>query len=299
MPRHHLAPRRLRLLVAGLLAVVALAGCELRLTVPEGPAPLRYRDLLFSSVTTTSAITYGSAVDQRGVRQDLLLDLYRPTGDTHRHRPAVVFVHGGGFDGGSRTSAEIVDQATVLARKGYVTASIAYRLAPSGCGATVTTSCLTGIRDAKHDAQAAVRFLRAHAAEHGIDAGRIAVAGTSAGGITALNVAYGSGDVGTSGTPGVASTVRAAVSLSGASITTSPTAGDPPALLFHGSADDRVPLAWAQNTIDVARSRGLVAELTLWQGAGHVPYGAHRQEILDQTTNFLWWNLDLPHAPTR
>jgi hypothetical protein len=41
---------------------------------------------------------------------------------------------------------------------------------------------------------------------------------------------------------------------------------------------------------------GLDSFLTTWVGAGHVPYVAHRTEILDQTTNFLWWEMDLADA---
>ena len=41
---------------------------------------------------------------------------------------------------------------------------------------------------------------------------------------------------------------------------------------------------------------GLVSELTTWEGAGHVPYVAHRTEIIDQSTNFLWWTLGLSLA---
>jgi acetyl esterase/lipase len=302
MPRHPVAPRRQALTVASLLAALVLvaSGCQLRLATPEGPAPLRYRDEVFSQVTTTSGITYGSAVDQEGVRQQLALDLYQPTGDTRTRRPAVIWIHGGGFSGGNRTSRDIVDQTTTFAKKGFVTASITYRLSDTGCSAGgVSSSCLTAITDAKHDAQAAVRFLRAHAADYGIAPDLIAVAGTSAGAITALNVAYGSDDVGSSGTPGPSSKVRAAVSLSGARLLTAPSADDAPALLFHGDADTVVPYQWALDTIREARAAGQVAELTTWEGAGHVPYGAHRDQIIEETTNFLWWNLDLARAPTR
>jgi len=40
----------------------------------------------------------------------------------------------------------------------------------------------------------------------------------------------------------------------------------------------------------------LEAFLTTFAGAGHVPYTQHRQEIIDQTTNFLYWELDVTHA---
>lgn len=288
--------RRLLVFLVAFLSL-ALAGCDLHLLRPSGPAPLRYRDEVFTAVTRTNAITYGSAVDQTGTNVTLRGDLYQPTGDTVAARPAIVWVHGGGFSQGSRTSPELVDQATVFGKKGYVGFSIDYRLWSGGCF-PVTSQCLTAIGDAKHDAQAAVRFLRANAATYRVDSDRIAIAGTSAGAITALNVGYGPEDVGNSGNPGFPSTVRAAVSLSGAAVLTTPNAGEAPALLFHGDADNVVPYQWAVNTVNNAENAGLQVFLTTWPGEGHVPYGAHRTEIIDQTTNFLWWTLDLAHAAT-
>jgi hypothetical protein len=45
-----------------------------------------------------------------------------------------------------------------------------------------------------------------------------------------------------------------------------------------------------------AMTDGLQAYLTTFEGAGHVPYTRNRTTILDQTTNFLYWTLDLTHA---
>jgi predicted esterase len=148
---------------------------------------------------------------------------------------------------------------------------------------------LTAIAHAKEDAQKAVAFLRSHASTYGIDAGRIAIAGTSAGAITAANVAFSS-------TESATTAVRAAVSLSGAHLLTTPNTGDAPLLLLHGTADFVVPYAWAQNTVAAATNAGVRAVLTSWAGDGHVPYVAHRTEILDQTRNFLYLHLDLAHA---
>jgi carboxylesterase type B len=210
-------------------------------------------------------------------------------------RPAIVWVHGGSFRAGDKTSPEIVDEATTFAKKGFVNVSINYRLSPNGC-TTVSAECLTAIVDAKHDAQAAVRFLRARADDYGVDEDRIAIGGTSAGAITALNVGYGPEDVGDSGNPGFASTVRAAVSLSGARILTTANPGEAAALLFHGTEDTLVPYQWALDTVAEAQAAGLLAFLTTFEGAGHVPYTQNRTTILDQTTNFLYWTLDLTHA---
>jgi acetyl esterase/lipase len=287
--------RRLLSLVTLCVALVT-TGCYL--VTPPGPAPLRYRDAVFANVTKTSNVTYGSAVDQQGQTVTLKLDVYSPTGDTVTSRPAIVWVHGGSFSGGDKSSPELVDESNVFAMKGYVNVSINYRLSPSGCSASAPSgSCVQAIIDAQHDAQAAVRFLRANAATYGVDTNRIAIGGTSAGAITALNVGYNPDDPGNSGNPGQSSAVRGAVSLSGAKILGAAGPGDSSSLLFHGTADPLVPYQWAVNTINEARGAGLTAYLTTWEGAGHVPYTAHRIEILNQTRNFLYWELDLAHAP--
>lgn len=289
--------RRITAIVSAALLVLLLAGCDLRIIAPGGDAPARFRDEVFSNVTVTSNIPYGSAVNSTGATQQLVLDMYQPTGDTWSSRPAIVWVHGGSFMTGSKTSPELVDQANVFAKKGYVNVSISYRLTPGGCSASAPTgACATAIMNAKHDAQAAVRFLRANAATYGIDTTRIAISGTSAGAITALNVGYDSTDVGTSGNPGYPSTVSAAVSFSGARLLGTVDATDPPILLFHGTSDTIVPYAWAQSTYDQAKQGGRIAYLTSWPGAGHVPYVANRTQILTETTNFLFWTLSL-HLP--
>jgi acetyl esterase/lipase len=292
--------RHLRLVLAVAAAAIVVASCApLNQVRPPGDAPLRYRDEIFTSVTKTTDIAYGSAPNTQNQPETLLLDMYRPVGDAATSRPAIVWVHGGSFCCGDKGSAEIVDQANVFAKKGFVNVSINYRLMPGGCSASSpTNNCITAIINAKHDAQAAVRFLRANAGTYGIDANRISIGGSSAGAITALNVGYDPTEVGSSGNPGFSSGVSSAVSLSGARILGAPGAGDAPALLFHGTSDVVVPYQWGVNTVNDARAAGLTAYLTAWEGGGHVPYVQHRTQILDETTNFLYWTMDLKNAAT-
>ncbi|WP_254127282.1 alpha/beta hydrolase [Aquihabitans sp. G128] len=274
------------------MAVLAAAACQPHQTVPSGKAPLRYRDPIFTTVNKQADVVYGSATTQAGTTMALKMDVYAPKGDpVTANRPAIVWIHGGAFKNGDKTSAEIVDEATTFAKKGYVNVSINYRLS-KGCF-PAGPECVQGIIDAKHDAQAAVRYLRLHKSSMKIDPDRIAIAGSSAGAYTALNVAYGSEDVGTSGNPGFSSKVRAAVSLSGAAATTTPSAGEPPALFFHGDADPVVPYSAAVRTVDAAHAAGLEAYLTTFPDGTHVPYGKNRTVILTQTTNFLYWELGL------
>jgi acetyl esterase/lipase len=283
--------RRSRLYLALAVLVVVAAGCNLPGIAPPGAGPLRYRDPIFTTVVKTTDITYGTATNLSKQTVTLKLDMYQPpSSDKITSRPAIVWVHGGSFSGGDKTSAELVDESNTFAKKGYVNASIDYRLEPGGCSAgNVTVTCITAIQEAMQDAQTAVRFLRTHAKTYGIDPTRIAIGGSSAGAITALNVGYA-----TSEDP--ASAVRAAVSLSGADLISTVSAGDAPALLFHGTADPLVPYQWAVNTVKRATAAHLDVFLETWQGAGHVPYVQFRDQILRQTSNFLYWEMHLNNA---
>ena len=293
----HLAPILLAVVVA-----LVVSGCAL-IPAPPGPAPLRYRDEIFNGVDTTADLIYGSAPGLDGTAQDLRLDLYEPHGDTASARPAVVLVHSGAFSFGNKDSAELVDLAGALGRRGIVSASINYRLlAPAGCTGTNGTSptCLAAANAAQHDAQAAVRWLRANQTRYRIDADRIAMAGSSAGGITALLAAYRSDDPGTSGNPAPSSAIGAAISLSGgvpgAAAYTGP--GDAPALLFHGTADTIIPFGWSVETAVASLSAGIYVNLQPFADAGHVPFTQFRDQIVTQTVNFLYQQLNLDSAAT-
>jgi predicted esterase len=283
--------RRLLLIVPAALAIV-LASCDWPDIAPQGSGPLRYRDQVFNAVTVTPNITYGSAVNLENQPVTLQMDMYQPTGDSVEDRPAIVWVHGGSFCCGDKSESDIVDEATTFAEKGFVGVSINYRLESPGCSGTAS-NCAAAIAEAFADGQSAVSFLRAHAEVYGIDPNRIAIAGTSAGGITALNVGYSSSE-----DPAVR--VRAAVSLSGAYLGVSGvgaiSSGDAPAMDFHCTTDPLVPYPLAVSTVNAAQAHGLDAFLESWNETCHAPYAEHRTQILAQTTNFLWWELDLAHA---
>jgi len=48
--------------------------------------------------------------------------------------------------------------------------------------------------------------------------------------------------------------------------------------------------------VNKAHDAHLDAYLETWPGEGHVPYVRHRDQILTQTRNFLYWEMDLAHA---
>lgn len=139
-----------------------------------------HRDLLFATVPGASGPV------------DLHLDLHLPAG-TGPH-PVVVWIHGGGWREGSRRDPP----AAFLAGRGYAVASIDYRF-----------SWQARWPAQLHDCKGAVRWLRAHAAAHGLDPVRIGAWGESAGGQLAAML-------GTTGGPGTVHLAGRAFDLEGA-----------------------------------------------------------------------------------
>jgi acetyl esterase/lipase len=281
---------------AAALAGLTAVGCTL--PPPAGDAPLRYRDAIFPTASVAADLTYGSAPDLAGDPVTLRLDLYQPAGDTVARRPAVVYVHGGGFTAGSKAAGATF--ATSFARRGYVAVSIDYRLlSPSGCGGQTTPPpiCETAAQAAQHDAQAAVRWLRRNAGTYRIDPDRIAIAGGSAGAVTSLLVGWRPEDPGTSGNPGFSSAVRAVASISGGVPTNEFVgAGDAPAIFFHGTADTTVPYAWTASNAAAMLQAGLAVVLQPFEGAGHGLSGQFGDVIRQQASYFFYAMLDLAHA---
>jgi acetyl esterase/lipase len=144
----------------------------------------------------------------------LQLDLYLPAQKPAAPLPAVVFVHGGGWQTGNR--AEFAPMAIRMAERGFATATVSYRLSPEA-----------RYPAAIHDVKSALRWVRAHAGEYGIDPARIAVAGGSAGGQIAslAGVTNGIARFDPDGGPGaVSSAAQAIVNIDGLSDFTSPEA---------------------------------------------------------------------------
>lgn len=124
---------------------------------------------------------------KRAGAAELQLHVFRPTGNASpapatRGRPAIVFFYGGGWTHG--TPLQFYPECAYFADRGFVAISADYRIA-SAHSATPF--------DSAADARSALRWVRAHARELGIDPTRIAAAGASAGGQLAAITALAAG----------------------------------------------------------------------------------------------------------
>ena len=241
---------------------------------PSIDASTRYLNSLFDQVNVTPDINYGSGpslptlIPAPPTTVQLKMDMYNPAGDTATNRIAVIWVHGGSFFFGDKN--DFAGTARDFAKRGFVTFSINYRMTDHSV--TPTSNEIGPVTQAvKHDILAAVRWVRAHASEYGIDPDRIVIGGTSAGAWSSLYAAYDTANVGSSGTPGVSSRVSAIISLAGGMRNGDLgliTAGEPPAIFIHGNQDGVVPLSLPQGVYDRARAVNIPAELHVYQG-GH------------------------------
>lgn len=131
-----------------------------------------------------SEITILHDVPYLGEGREERLDAYLPTGEFVRPVPSVVLIHGGGWGGGNKRARREINIGTTLAENGFAVFSISYKLNTIGEDGKRNIVWPQNIYDCK----SAVRFLRAHAGEYGVDPERIATMGGSAGGHLAMLV---------------------------------------------------------------------------------------------------------------
>jgi acetyl esterase/lipase len=260
-------------------------------------------------------ITYGKVGDI-----ELKLDLARPKGDGPF--PAIVFIHGGGWSGGNRQGYR--RQIQEAARRGYVAATISYRLMKFDQAKKETTTADPIFPAQIHDAKAAIRWVRANAKNYHVEPDRIGVTGGSAGGHLSLLVGLtdpSSGLEGESGNPEQSSRVQAVVNVFGptdmalcyetssvawifrlfmggtpaeaaecykaASPVTYVSKDDPPVLTLHGDQDVLVPIEQATTLDEKMKAVGASHTLIVFQGQGHGFRGEDGKKSWDAAWEFF------------
>jgi acetyl esterase/lipase len=225
----------------------------------------------------------------------LTMDVYYPSQASATPTPAVLYVHGGGWEHGSSSLGGInASIAQALTARGMLVAAVNYRLAPEYLWPAQIV-----------DIKCAVRYLRANAQQYGIDPSKIGAWGGSAGGhlVSMLGTAgpnagfdtgqylqqsssvqavvdmFGPADLTAGGWGPYATSVVEQVfgvkpgqdnsALAHASPVTYIQSNDPPFLIFHGAKDAVVPLSQSQELASRLQAAGVSATLVTVQNAGH------------------------------
>lgn len=214
------------------------------------------------------------------------LDLATPAAETDELRPALVIVHGGGWRAGSKEVDVYQKMMTDYAEKGYVTINVEYRLT----GEAPFPACI-------EDVKCAVRWLRAHAEEYGVDPDRIGAYGHSAGAHLALMLAMVPKSAGLEGDGGwdkYSSRVKVAAAGSpptelGRDLPMAKTewwpigyisADHPPLFLIQGGRDNIVRPELTEDFVEKMKAAGADIKYLKIEGDGH---GVAYAESLDVT----------------
>jgi acetyl esterase/lipase len=289
------------MVVLGAVLAIAATACAPTTPPPTGsmPATGRFSSELYTNaqLTEVPGVIYGTAEDVNGNQVQLRMDLFLPPAGGPAARPAAVIVHGGGFSGGTRE--QMAGTARTYARRGFVAASISYRLDPQASASS--QRYLSAAVDAVDDGMESVRWLRSNASTYGIDTSRISMIGSSAGGAVALGVA--AADDPTPGGPlaAVSPTIAAAVST-GATLTpgigsfVSFEASDAPSLMFHYQVDTVTDYTaeYSKITCDGLVAAGAACRFVTQAGSGHtIPLAAGGAYWSPEIGPFLWEHLRL------
>lgn len=282
----------------------------------------RYHDMIFPNVTVHSDVVYSTS---NGTT--LKLDVYEPTGDTATMRPLIILAHGGSFYAGSKTTDGTVSTlCNNFAKRGYVTASIDYRLGNAVQMYLDSNYAITTVLKALSDGKSATRFFRKDAATtntYRINPNLVIAGGNSAGSVLYIHSIYvdsvgelspalqtiinaNGGFEGNSGNDGYSSELQALLNCAGG--LNQPEfvgPGSKPSVNFQGDADVTVPYgcAWPLGGNVKVRLCGLGAiepfyvannvnhVSVVFPGDGHVPWDGNVAKLtkVDTTAaNFLY-----------
>jgi acetyl esterase/lipase len=245
-------------------------------------------------------VAYKTVENEKGTFP-LQLHIFNPTGqDAGGKRPCVVLFHGGGWVSGE--PAKCYSQCKHWASRGLVSIAVEYRIRDKHGGTPL---------DSVRDAKSSIRWIRSHAGELGIDPGKIAAWGASAGGhLVAATALLGAFDE-----PGEDTAVSCrpdAMMMVSPVFDNSPggyghyhkslkqhwrefsplhniAAGAPPAIVFVGDSEAKyITVEAAENFQRKMKAHGSRCELFILQGATHTQRSKEHNELIEtQQRKFL------------
>lgn len=142
------------------------------------------QDIVFGNSPALTAVYVAENVT---VNQAMTMDIFFPVGDNLPKRPLVILAYGGGYLFGTKDDEDVWATCDSLAKKGYVTASINYRM---NMNVASSSSAVRAIYRAAQDYSSAIRYLKEFSGTYGIDTNYVFVGGVSAGGFSAMHAVF-------------------------------------------------------------------------------------------------------------
>jgi len=245
---------------------------------------VRYLHPIFENVDIEKDIVFGEEVNYKGENENLTLDVYTPAGDKEINRPAILWIHGGGFRyGNDKTQSYIVAMATRFARRGYVGVAIDYRVRENPRDDIEGT-----LSHALEDAMSGLNWLRNNSEKYNIDKNKIVVGGGSAGGMIAVILCYKDGtDSEKWDKSGIIGLVNLWGSPDPSWRVSMVDKNDPPTIIVHGTEDPLVPYINSELLMKELKRHKVKCEIIPIEGAGHTPAG-HMDEFAVKIAPFLY-----------
>lgn len=246
--------------------------------------PARYQTVVFDSIEVKKNIRFTTVTNEKGESQDLQVDIYTPAGDKDHKRPAILWIHGGGFrPGNDKTQSYIVTISREFAKRGYVSISTDYRVRENPRDNFPKT-----LQEAVDDCRTALNWVRQNAKTYGIDPNWIAIAGGSAGGMTGVSLAaIENSEAAQNNKRGIFAFIDLWGSPSPDRMVGELNAHFPPTVIIHGTQDQSVPFQNSEQLSAKLKALGIKHHLYPIPDGPHTPV-KNMPEIIDESSKFLY-----------
>jgi len=288
------------------------------ITVPTVKSDSAFEVLFEEDIVYAEGLSHESLNSSNYSIESLKLDVYSPINDSE-NRPLIMFIHGGGFQGGSKQQEEIVNIANYYASRGWVFISVAYR--KKGKIGTLPQEWIDNIPNfppeedpeqilamypAHRDTKAAMRWIIENKDTYKINENYITVGGASAGAVQAITLGVSNfedyrDEISTVQDPTLSTTnldvtynIKTVIDFWGAKSGLDVLEliyghqrfdpNDPPMLIVHGTNDSTVPFTAAEELKAIYESIGVNFEFYPLEGRGH---GAWNAEIENKRIEML------------
>ncbi|MBK3519238.1 alpha/beta hydrolase [Carboxylicivirga marina] len=299
-----------------LLFIILLSSCgsnnkvasvDSQSEIPTVQSTQTYDVLVEEDIVYAQGLSHESINSDNAKTLPLKLDVYTPDNDSG-NRPVFVFIHGGGFAGGSKQQGRIIEWANYYTSRGWVFISLDYRLKRDK--GTVPQQWLDyavnipknkaaqflAVYPALRDAKAALRWVVANAEKYKINTEYITLGGGSAGAVSAIAIGITNSEdfrdeLTIQQDPSLSSTnveidfkVSAIVDLWGSKVALDAmeeifghqrfNSNNPPLFIAHGTEDPTVPFTNAEELKTIYETNKVPLAYYPLEGKGHGAWGA-------------------------